>query len=326
MSGGGGSVFETTGNQGQMASALRAGLETLDLQQTITFVLYKRIVLPVDGFVFWVNASVLAPGSYDSAYSLMFEAQGSLHHTTINRQDPSESFSVHRMIFTSIQPINDLARIDPQYMYLATTDGEQYAFSTRSGWYRQAGLYHYSGDAVYASLASQILNNPNDLGQAQVVSNSLPIWLQLNKLFPVYPSYLVPDNLEPPYAVIHIDEDGTHPMQSAPYWDVDGNRWQLAKDHVEVTTYGVRNNMVMDWIDSVQNYALNNSSAFGIMNSPVPRDAKRGQVEISALSQKKTILFDVNYYQTRMNSIAQQFIKSAFIEGFYAPSELIIST
>ena len=325
MSGaGGGSIFETTGNQGQMASTLRAGLETLDLQQTITFELYKRVVLPVDGFVFWAKASLLVPGSYDASYSLMFEAQGSLHHTTVNRQDPDESFSVHRMVFTSLQPINDLAKIDPQYMYLATTAGEQYAFSTRSGWYKQAGLYHYSGDAVYASLASQILNDINDLGQERIVSNSLPIWLKQNQFFPIYPSYLVPDNLEPPYAVVDINEDSTSPLQSAPFWDRQGNRWQLAKDSVRIVTYGVRNNMIMDWIDSVQTYALNYPEVFGIMNSPIPKDAKRGQTEISTIAQKKAILFDVNYYQSRMNSLSQQIIQSAFIEEFYAPAPIVI--
>jgi len=314
---GGGSIFETTGNQGQMSSTLRAGLETLDLQQTVTFVLYKRIVLPVDGFVFWVEAALLAPGSYDSSFSLQFEAKGSLHHTTTNRQDPDESFSVHRMVFTSLQPINDLAEMSPEYIYLATTDGEQYAFSTRSSWYRQSGLYHYSGDAVYSTLASQILNDPNSLAQAQVVSNSLPVWLTLNQLFPIYPSYLVPDNLNPPYAVVHIDENSTSPMQANPYWDADGNRWQLAKDSVLVTTFGIRNDMILDWIDSVQNYALNNPQIFGIMNSPVPRDGKRGQVEINAIAQKKSIVFDVNYYQSRMNSLSLQLIKSAFLKNVY---------
>lgn len=321
---GGASVFETTGNQGQMASTLRAGLETLDLQQTVTFELYKRTVLPVDGFVFWVKASLLIPGSYDSSYSLMFEAQGSLHHTTVNRQDPDESFSVNRMIFTSLQPVNNLAEIDSQYIYLATTNGVQYAFSTRSGWYKQAGLYHYSGDAVYSSLASQILNDPNELGQEQVVSNSLPVWLQLNQFFPIYPSFLVPDNLEPPYAVVDINEDSTNPLQSAPFWDKQGNRWQLAKDNVRFVTYGVRNNTIMDWIDSVQNYALNNPYDFGIMNSPIPKDVKRGQVEISSLAQKKSIYFDVNYYQNRMSSLSQNIIKSAFLKGFYVPPEIII--
>ena len=314
---GGGSIFETTGNQGQMSSTLRAGVETLDLQQTVEFELYKQVILPVDGFVFWAKASLLAAGSVDPAYSLTFLAQGSLHHTTTNRQDPDESFSVHRMVFTSLQPINNLGNIAPNYLYLATTDGEQYAFSTRSGWYRQAGLYHYSGDAVYSSLASQILNDPNQLGQERVVSNSLPIWLKLNQFFPIYPSLLVPDNLEPPYAVADIGEDSTSPMQAAPFWDKQGNRWQLAKDTVRIVTYGIRNNTIMDWIDSVQSYALNNPEIFGIMNSPIPRDAKRGQTEISAIAQKKVITFDVNYYQNRMNSLSRQIIQSAFIEGFY---------
>ena len=324
MTGGGGSVFETTGNQGQMASALHAGIETIDLQQTVTFELYKQIVLPVDGFVFWAKASLLAPGAVNPDYSLIVQAQGSLHHTTVNRQDPDESFSVHRMVFTSLQEVNNLGKTDPDYLYLATTDGEQYAFSTRSGWYRQSGLYHYSGDAVYPTLSTQILNDPNELGQEQIVSNSLPIWLNLNQLFPVYPGYLLPDNLKPPYAVIDIGEDDTSPMQSAPFWDNAGNRWQLTRDRVRVVTYGIRNNAILDWIDSVQNFALNNPEMFGIMNSPVPRDAKRGQIEINTIAQKKVIVFEVNYYQTRVNSLAQQLIKSAFLSGVYIQPEIVV--
>ena len=106
-------------------------------------------------------------------------------------------------------------------------------------------------------------------------------------------------------------------MQANPYWDADGNRWQLAKDSVLVTTFGIRNDMILDWIDSVQNYALNNPQIFGIMNSPVPRDGKRGQVEINAIAQKKSIVFDVNYYQSRMNSLSLQLIKSAFVKNVY---------
>lgn len=313
MASGGASIDETVGNQGQMSQALAAGLQTIDLNQTVTFDLYKRIVLPVDGFVFWARASLLAPGSVDPSFSLTIEAQGSLHHTTTNRQDPEESFSVHRMVFTTTQPINNLGEISPDYLYLAQTDNEQYSFSTRSGWYQQAGLYHYSGDAVYSSLASQIIDDPDQLGQLQVVSNSLPVWLTLGQLFPIYPSYLVPDNLEPPYAVVHIDEESTNPFQAGPYFDAQGNRWQLTHDHVLVTTFGIRNDMILDWIDSVQSYALKNPGVIGVMNSPIPKDAKRGQVEIGAIAQKKAIVFEVDYYQSRMNSISQQLITSAFL-------------
>ena len=61
---------------------------------------------------------------------------------------------------------------------------------------------------------------------------------------------------------------------------------------------------------------------FGIMNSPVPKDAKRGQIEINTIAQKKVIVFEVNYYQTRVNSLAQQLIKSAFLSGVYVQPEI----
>lgn len=320
MAGGGASVSEVTGNQGQMADVLASGLRVLDLQQTVVFTLYKRVVLPIDGFVFWAKASILAPGTVDPRYSLIIDAEGSLHHTTTNRQDPTESFSVHRMVFTTTQEISHLSDIAPGYLYLATTDKERYAFSNRSSFYKQAGLNHYSGDAVYPSLASQIIDTPEQFLQSQVVSNSLPIWLQLNQLFPVYPSYLIPDNLQPPYAAISIDENSTTTLQSMPYFDSSGTRWQLTKDRVEVTTYGVRNDRILDWIDSVQAFCLNNPQIAGIMNSPIPRDGKRTQVEISAIAQKKVIEFDINYYQSRVNSLAIQLIRSAFITEVLPPA------
>ena len=335
------SVTEAVGNQGQMSSTLRAGVETLDLQQTVTFTLYQRVVLPADGFVFWVKADQLSPSALANRSplntttpnqplvtetpALTFEASGSLHHTTINRQDPDESFSTHRMVFTSLQPVNDLALTSPDHLYLATTDGEQYAFSTRSGWYRQAGLYHYSGDAVYPSLATQIVNHPSELNLQQVVSNSLPLWLTFNQLFPVYPAFLVPDNIKPPYAAVSIDENDTHPMQAGPFFDREGNRWQLARDSVRVVTYGVRNDTILDWLDLVSQYTLDNPSVLGVMNSPVPRESKRGQAEISTLAQKKLIEIEASYYQSRLNSVVLQTIKSAFIEDFIVNAEILVA-
>jgi hypothetical protein len=224
------------------------------------------------------------------------------------------------MIFTSKAPVNDLNEIAPDTLYLATTNGQRYAFSSRSMWYRQAGLYHYSGDAVYPALASQVVDNPSDLDTRDiVVSNSLPIWLQFNQLFPVFPSFLVPDNLAPPYASVHIGEEDTSPLQSGATHDASGSRWQLAKDVVRVTTYGVRNADIMDWLDMVDTYTLENPGVMGVMNSPVPRDAKRGQTEISAIAQKKVITFEANYYQARVRTVARQLITSAFLEDFLVP-------
>ena len=326
-------IEESAGKQGQMKSALSSGLDVIDQDQTVTWTKYIRVVLPADGFVFWVRANILAAGALVNTSpantftanqapgitpAVQFEAQGSLHHTTVNRQDPDESFSVNRMIFTSKQAVNDLNEIAPGTMYLAKTNGQRYAFSSRSMWYRQAGLYHYSGDAVYPALATQIIDYPNQLNQRDVVvSNSLPIWLGLNQFFPVYPSFLVPDNIHPPYASVHIGEDDTSPMQAGTTKDSTGSLWQLAKDRVRVTTYGVRNNTIMDWLDWVKEYTLSNPDVLGVMNSPVPRDAKRGQTEISTIAQKKVIDIDASYYQARVQTLARQLITQATIQEFF---------
>ena len=326
-------IDEQAGKQGQMRSALSSGLDVIDQDQTVTWTLYRRVVLPLDGFVFWVRAVTLRPGALINTSpvntftpnqaqgvtpALSFEAQGSLHHTTVNRQDPDESFSVNRMVFTSKTPVNDLNEIAPDTIYLATTNGQRYAFSSRSMWYRQAGLYHYSGDAVYPSLASQIIDYPQQLNQELVVSNSLPLWLALNKFFPVYPSFLVPDNIHPPYASVHIGEEDTTPMQAGTVKDGTGSLWQLSKDRVRITTYGVRNNTIMDWLEYLKEYTLDNPDVLGVMNSPIPKDAKRGQTEISALAQKKVIDIDASYYQARIQNLTRQLIKQAFIDEFFA--------
>lgn len=313
-----GIVDEATGNQGQMSAALAAGLDTLDLNYTVTWNLYQRMVLPLDGFVFWVNARLL--NSSEVQGQLTFDAKGSLHHTTTNRQDADESFSVNRMIFTTNQRVNDLAEIAPDSLYLATTNGQRFAFSSRSMWYKQADLYHYSGDAVYPALATQIIDEPSQLNRELVVSNSLPLWLTFNQQFPVYPSFLVPDNIRPPYASVHIGEDDTSPMQAGAFHDSIGSRWQLAKDTVRVTFYGVRNDAIMDWLDAVTAYTLNNPGVLGVMNTPVPRDAKRGQTEISAIAQKKVVVFEADYYQKRIRDASRQLITKALLEDFLVPA------
>lgn len=339
MTGGGGSVSEITGAPAQMASALSAGLDVVDLNQTIKFTQYRRVVLPADGFVFWVKADLLSPSALLNTAvanrvtpnqpaliatpAPWFEAQGSLHHTSINRQDPDESFAVNRMIFTSKVPINDLSTINPHTLYLAETNGLRYCFSSRSMWYRQAGLYHYSGDAVYPSLETQIVDDPASLNLSdQVISNSMPIWLGLNQMFLLYPALLVPDNLPPPYAVVNIGEQDTKPLQSGAVRDGTGSRWQLAKDTVRIVTYGLRNNEIMDWMDLVNDYTLAHPDIMGVMNSPIPADAQRGQVEVSAIAQKKVIVFEVSYYQSRMQYLARQLIQSAFLDQFIAYSEV----
>jgi len=307
-----------------MASALAAGLDTIDQKQQVAFTLYVKQVLPLDGFVFWLKADQLIT---PPELPLVLLIDGSLHHATINTQSEDENFSTQRIIFTAKDPVSSLSAMAPDTLYMAEVDDYKYAFSSRSNWYKQADLYHYSGDAVYAALSDMVVDDIADLDLAnRVVSNSMPIWLMFTNsitpdfanTWPVYPAYLLPDNQIPPYAAVNIDERLTNPISAGRAYDKQGNRFQLVTDTVEVSFYGVRNDAILDWVDSVVQYGLDNLETFGVMNSPVPGDMKRTQVEIATIAQKKTVTFKVCYYQTRLTAIAIKYILSAYIGAIYA--------
>lgn len=334
----------SNGQGSQLASSLAGGIETISSGQTIQFNRYLRRVLPLDGFVFWVRADLLAPSGLNSAAMNAFTLNqvgvveqlspallvhpSSLHHTTINQQDEAESFSLQSFVLTSQEPVDQLNAISPDTLWIGDWRGHRLAFSSRTGFYRQANTYHYKGDSLYPALATQVIDDPATIDLSNlVVSNSLPIWLTLNQYFPLFPSLLVPDNMVPPYAAVHIGEDDTSAagLSLAPFYDQNGSRFQLVRDRVKVTLYGVRNFMVMDWLDLVDQYTLANPSVMGIMNVPVPRDAKRGQTEFSIIAQKKVVEFEVNYYQARVHNIALQYIQSVIINYNFGGEPALVS-
>ena len=316
----------------ELNSELQQGLETLSLSQTVTFTQYVRVVLPLDGFVFWVSADLLSASALLNANALntfalnqvasvaipapTLTVAGSLHHSTEFTQREEGSYAVNRILFTAQQEVQDFNAVSPSMIYLAEIDGVQYAFARRESFYQQAGLYHYQGDAVYAPMTSQIISKIEDLNTLNIVcSNSLPIWLSLNKFMPMYPSMLAPANLEPPYATVHIEPNLTEAIQAAPNFDSKLSHYQLVTDTVKLTIFGLRNFSALDFQDYVFQYSLD-TDLFGVMNLPVIRDVKRNQTELNMLAMGKTMELKINYYQTRMQDVARQLILSA-IPTFY---------
>ncbi|HBA7502717.1 TPA: hypothetical protein J1Y47_002230 [Escherichia coli] len=57
----------------QLSSVLKSAVETISSDQEITFRLYVRQVLPLDGFVYWVNAEII---SCDELCRLNIESAG----------------------------------------------------------------------------------------------------------------------------------------------------------------------------------------------------------------------------------------------------------
>jgi hypothetical protein len=316
------SIAESLDNQSPLSAPLKEGVETISGSQTIVFTQYVKLILPLDGYVFWVRSDLVSSVSLCGCYSYSTPpadgtappgptiiAQGSLHYATQMRQEEDQTIAVNTVVFTSESEIQDLNRVGPCVMYIGEFEGKRFAFNKRGSFYKQAGLYHYSGDAVYPALASQLVDSLDDFDTTNVVvSNSLPIWLTLNQFMPMYPSFLVQENLEPPYASVHIPPESTQALGGAPRWGKTGTHSQLVQEKVKITLYGLRNFSALDFQDYVFQYSLDHPDLFGVMNMPVMRDEKRTQSELTILAQKKVFELEVNYYQHRVREIARQLI------------------
>lgn len=302
------SIAESLNNQSQLADGLAAGVNTLSLNQTVTFTKYTQSTLPTDGYVFWVNAG--------SPVTI----QGSLHYATDRQQNEDETIDIDRIIFTALEQVDIFNDIAPTTLYIGTFNGLQFAFSARGSFYKQANLYHYVGNAVYPALASQLINSSADLPIEPIVSNSLPIWLSQNSFAPVYASYLVPANVVPPYITAHVEPALTE-VPSFPIYTWPGTpdpdtalqpmpSTQLAKDHVRLTLYGFNNQTAIQYFSSLIDYSLNTDN-FGFGNSPAIRDEKRTQTEMMVIAMKKTIDIEAWYYQGTADAIARRLILQA---------------
>jgi hypothetical protein len=323
------SVAESVSAPTTLASALGEGLSTLSSNQTINFQLYVKLILPLDGYIFWVNTNLLTNSAllgksqfnqikFDSLGnskipSSLIQASGSLHYATDLIQEQSQTASRNNVVFTTQEKIQDFNLISPNHMYIATFDGVRFSFSRSANYYKQANVYHYHGQAIYSIMESQIIDSLTDFDTSDViVSNSLPLWLSLNNFFTVYPSFLSEQNALLPYATVHIEPSKTEALQSSPWLSIDSSHYQLTKDVVKIDMYGIRNADALEFQDYVNNYSITTDN-FGVMNIPIMQDEKIPQKEFGIISMKKTITYEISYYQQNILDIARKLITSAFI-------------
>ena len=320
----------------ELGAGLAQGVETISLNQEVTFTLYVKLVLPLDGYVFWVNASLLTDSAIYNAsqYNKLLPdnlppeipkkqitVTGSFHFNTNVQMLEDRQPAFNNIIFTATQSITDFNAINPQFIYVAEYQGLKFSFNSRDNYYKQADLYHYRGSSLYSIMDTQIIDTMTDFdAQSVIVSNSLPIWLTLNQFFPMYPSYLVDQNIAPPYAAVDVIPSETTALGQFPIINnvipTSGNPTQstynqLTSDTVKITMYGIRNNEVLNFAEYVYQYSMNTDN-IGLMNMPIIQDEKTTQSELGIIAMKKTITFKVSYYQNTVNDVALKYIQSAF--------------
>ena len=305
-----------------MQAALDAGVDAISIQQNVLFTQYRKFVFSQDGSVFWVKTATT------------LNVTGALHYATDRMQVEDETAAHNQVFLTAEIEVSQFNATSPTTMWVGAWpvgDGLtiQVVFGRRGGFFGPAELWHYSGIAVLPALSAQLVNDASDLPQGPIISNSLPIWISLAPAgVPVVPSFLVPDNLVPPYIVAHVETTGTQTLAAAPILSWPGTTVpdsgaspfhdlpssQICRDEVDLVLYGFTNQQAIQYqwrlIDASVNLAT-----FGFANSPAIVDEKRPQVEIAALAMKKTIHVSANYYQTTANAIAYRLILEAFVSS-----------
>jgi hypothetical protein len=317
---------ETLGNQSQLESTLDSGIASISQGEQVQFQKYTKFVLAPDSYVFWI------------ATAQTMTISGSLHYATDRVQEEDQTIATNQVLLTSESEITQFNLVSPTEMWIgAWPTGAvplQVAFAQRGAYYEPANVWHYSGFAVYPALSAQIVSSALDLPQGPIVSNSLPIWLAqttfASTTVPVYPSFLVPDNIVPPYVVAHIEPSQTQALGAFPLvgpWPgttipdsgASPLHWlassQLMRDEVTLTLYGFTNQMALQYFESLIEASADGVAPFGFANSPAISDAKRTQPEIAALAQKKTIQISANYYQGAAEVIARRLMLSASVSS-----------
>lgn len=296
-----------------LGAGLRAAVGTLSAEEQFLFTLYKRLILPADGFVFFAPASTITPPI--TGVEFAFTTNGSLHVAQETQQEVDANYARQSVRFTSPVQVEQFEAIENGYLYVMTLpNGSLLAFNGQTGRYDQAGIWHYAGRALFPFEASQVIQTAADLPMDKVVSNSLPFWLGLSTdEIPVFPSFLVPQNQVPPY--VAADIRFTQPIGAAPLYDATNGQSQLTQELVRFTLYGLGNDDALDF----QRAVLDNSSApgresYGIMSMPAPVDEKRPQSEFGIIAQQKTMDVEINYLQVRSRAESRKLILSAFIE------------
>lgn len=322
------SLAEAQTGLSPLAAELAEGIASISSNQVITFNLYAKIVLPLDGYVFLVKSTLLTDSALyglsqygtlpygnasDTGLAKTLQVKGSLHYATELQQQIDQNSSRNYVIFTTQEKIQDFNFVNPNLIYIAEFEDIKFAFSKTANFYKQAQVYHYRGDALYSIMDTQVIDSMENFDTSNViVSNSLPLWLSLNKYFQVYPAFLSLQNSDLPYATVYIDPKTTQALQAAPYIAIDSSHYQLTKETVTIQVTGIRNNIALEFQDYVLDYSRNTDN-FGLMNSPVFQDDHLTQKELGILAMRKTITFEINYYQKNILDIAQKLILSAMI-------------
>jgi hypothetical protein len=268
----------------------------------------------VDGYIFWYPSG--APP---------ITVNGSLHYIVQTSQEVDQTRGINNVIFTSEESVSALNEIGKDTLYIGTLppgmddqgNNILFAFNQRGSYYQNADLHHYTGTAVWATMATQILQSAADLPTAQILSNSIPLFMSLTgtagstikpswlpvTTYTVYPEYLSEENAAPPYISVEVKSSESLQIQAYRYNTPTGTseRDQLVCDTVALHLWGMNHVQATQYLDYLIWYFETYGGQLGymgLMSDPMVKDVVEIQSELNTRSQKKVIELKVGYYQS----------------------------
>lgn len=256
--------------------------------------------------------------------------QGSFHYDSLTEQRADATVDSNTVVFTSLSEIQAFNNLGPDFLYIGSYRNIRFAFASRGYLYEQADLYHYVGKAIYSVTATQVIDDINDFDPDVFNSNSIPIWMYMNYYvppypggrvcpLPLYPSYLVDDNLAPPFAAVQIDR--TEALAPIPLMDRNSSADHLCRDAVTIHMYGANNRLAADFRDFIEQYSKD-WGKIGISTIGAITDANHVQAELKVIAQRKSLGLSVNYLQSVSRDAARQMIIKAKVNFYPGLPEL----
>lgn len=294
----------------ELEDTLFEGYQKVSGQQQITFTRYVEKILPIDGWRFWVKAELLQ--NEPAPFSQVIPC--SVHQSVNQTQEATKTNAITSIILTTNQEIENLKEIGQTALLIGEYKGSKFSFNVQSAFYDNANLKHYSGDAVYTENLDNFIDDIDNLDlENGIVTNSIPLFLTLNDIVQIYPAFLVPTNLKPPYATIEVKESKGI-AAGATYNEFEDSR--LAQwDRIELNIYGLRKKQLSDFLKYLETKQLE-THAFGLYWLPSIQNQNIPQSEVNVLTNKKVLTFDVNYVIEDVRNNATAFIESIFV-GFF---------
>jgi len=294
----------------ELDNTLFEGYQQLSGNQKITFTRYVSKILPIDGWHFWVKAELL-DGETEPFNKVV---SGTLHQSVNQTQEATKSNAITSIILTVNQPIDLLKEVNQESMWLGEYDGSKFSFNIQNAFYDNANQFHYAGDAVYIENSDAFIDDINDLNlDDTVITNCIPLFIALNDQVQIYPAFLNPTNLKPPYATIEVKQT-TGVAAGITFNEFDDSKL-MQWDKVELSIFGLRKKQLSDFLKYLTTKQLE-TEAFGIYWLPSIQNENIPQSEVNILTNKKVLSFDVNYVIEDIRNAATAFIENIFVDFF----------